>query len=456
MNSILKFSFSIYIVSFLSLGLAQMNIRPLTNSEITEHSKIVQQLQTQQNLEIEQLRQNLGQPIELRLQSQLGQEQIEQRQEIGQATQAPTVTSQIQPIPPSSTPIETAQPIRTIVPPVIPITSTPLRTIVPPTTSPTINPTANQSLNLNQDLSKPEQIALIKSLKQNLRTSAWPPNVNSTWQVQLFLDQYNPINTSIPADIYDIEVDAPQAVINQLQQQGHKVICYLNAGTAESFRPSTQTAFRGDLSRDTELLEQWRSQGVLGNVYGERFSNEFWMNPKNRYVRSYVQSLLNKCKTKGFDGVSFDNLDGFSFDRWNAEPEQTGFNLTEADQLEYNLWLVEEAHKRGLFAGLKNTGEIAEPLSQVYDWVFVESCYSERIQGWDPACENYARYFATKGKAIYLNEYDWNMQNLADEKNISLQELRRQYCAWAEEDGIFLMFREDDTKANRLLCSDIR
>ena len=307
----------------------------------------------------------------------------------------------------------------------------------------------------NYEFSKPEQIAFIQYIKRNSTDSTWPPNLNSTWQVQLLLDSVTPIKTNIRADIYDIEIDTPQQVIDQLHRQGHKVICYLNAGTAESFRPSTQRIFGGDFSQDAALLELWRSRGILGNVYGERFGNEFWMNPKSPYVRNYMLLQLDKCQSKGFDGVSFDNLDGFSFDKWNPEPEQTGFNLSSADQLEYNLWLVEQAHKRGLYAGLKNTAEIAEPLSRVYDWVFTESCYSERVQGWEPACENYAKYFATKGKAIYLNEYDWNMQNLADKNNMSLTDLRKQYCSWAEEDGIFLMFRVDDTKPDRLLCSDL-
>jgi len=306
-----------------------------------------------------------------------------------------------------------------------------------------------------QESSKAAQIATIKTLKNTLSSSAWPPNLNSTWQVQLLLDDYNPIDTSIAADIYDIEIDTPQAVIDELKRKGHKVICYLNAGTAESFRPAVQTVFGGDLASDSALLEQWRSRGILGNVYGERFGNEFWMNPKERFTRNYVLASLNKCKHKGFDGVSFDNLDGYSFDKWNPEPEQTGFKLTEADQLEYNLWLIQEAHNRGLYAGLKNTPEIAEQLSQAYDWIFVESCYSEKVRGWQPACDNYARYFATKGKAIYLNEYDWNMQDVADETGTTLQALRKQYCSWAEEDGIYLMFRVDDTKSARLLCKDI-
>lgn len=452
MNSLQKhlyLAFSIVLLSITSLAFAQVTVRQLSNAEIAEHQRHLelqqQQLRQlpQQTLQRDQLQvdQSIDQSIDQAVvsqsrvnQSQTGQEQTGQQQ-------AQTTNQVIYPFPVNTTyysddskqlPQQTNQ----------------------QTQQQAIAPTVSNSISYITD-AKAEQVATIQALKQSALPNAWPPNLNSTWQVQLFLDQQNPINTSIQADIYDIEIDAPQAVINELKARGHKVICYLNAGTAESFRPSTQNVFGGNLASDTALLEKWRSHGVLGNVYGERFSNEFWMNPNNVFVRTYVQSLLNKCKNKGFDGVSFDNLDGFSFDKWNPEPEQTGFSISADEQLAYNLWLADEAHKRGLYAGLKNTAEIAEPLSQAFDWVFVESCYSEKVRGWEPACENYARHFATKGKAIYLNEYDWNMQTVADENNMTLQELRRQYCAWAEEDGIFLMFRENDTKSTRLLCRDI-
>ncbi len=436
--------FPIYIyliLCFLLLSttsLAQVSIRPLNDAELAEQAR---QLFEQQQLELE-LRRSIGQVDTTQTSTQAVNQAV--NQSINQTIPIPTNTQnhQVQPlqIAPIQAPV-VQQPIQQAIQQAVP-----QATVVQPT-APNVTPNNLQT--------KSQQTAFIQSLKRSLVPSSWPPNLNSTWQVQLFLDGTTPINTTIQADIYDIEIDAPQEVIDLLKSRGHKVICYLNAGTAESFRPSTQIVFDGDLSSDTELLELWRRRGILGNVYGERFGNEFWMNPNHNFVRNYVQALLNKCKHKGFDGVSFDNLDGYSFDKWNPEPEQTGFNITEAEQLDYNLWLVAEAHKRGLYAGLKNTGEIAEPLSEVYDWVFVESCYSERIQGWDPACENYARYFATKGKAIYLNEYDWNMQNLAAANNMSLTELRKQYCSWAEEDGIFLMFRVDDTKASRTLCTEL-
>jgi hypothetical protein len=49
---------------------------------------------------------------------------------------------------------------------------------------------------------------------------------------------------------------------------------------------------------------------------------------------------LDRCLGKGFDGVDFDNVDGYA----NA----TGFELDGDDQLRFDAWLARAAHRRGL------------------------------------------------------------------------------------------------------------
>ena len=59
-----------------------------------------------------------------------------------------------------------------------------------------------------------------------------------------------------------------------------------------------------------------------------------------------MEARMDSCQANGFDGIEPDNIDGFLND--------TGFPLTYGDQLEYNIWLAEAAHARGLSIGLKN------------------------------------------------------------------------------------------------------
>jgi hypothetical protein len=64
-----------------------------------------------------------------------------------------------------------------------------------------------------------------------------------------------------------------------------------------------------------------------------------------------LRARLDLCKTKAFDGVDTDNVDGYNND--------AGYTNTSADQIKFNRRLVQEAHLRGLGLGLKNDPEQA-------------------------------------------------------------------------------------------------
>ncbi len=281
----------------------------------------------------------------------------------------------------------------------------------------------------------------------------WPPNPNTTWQVQLARGLQNPVDTTIDAEVYDIDIDSRQSIINDLHNSGKKVICYISGGTAEAFRPAVQRTFGGNLYNDPALLEKWRSEGVIGNTYGyNQFENEFWMNPDSPIVRTYLTNLLDTCQAKGFDGVDIDNMDGFLWDKYAPEENKTGFDISRETQVEFINWLGQEALDRGLLYGLKNTSEMTESVHENASWAFLESCYSERLRGFTPNCNPYFEYFTNVGKSAYLNEYASVIDPLSEEVNQTPTEIRQQYCEWAAEDKIFLMFRINDDEIERRLC----
>ena len=57
---------------------------------------------------------------------------------------------------------------------------------------------------------------------------------------------------------------------------------------------------------------------------------------------------LDLAQQRGCDGVEPDNVQSYDDD--------TGFELTAADQLAFNRRVADEAHARGLAVGLKNGG----------------------------------------------------------------------------------------------------
>src|SRR3989304_9572403 len=62
----------------------------------------------------------------------------------------------------------------------------------------------------------------------------WRPSVGLTWQWQI---GNNDIDTSIEADVYDVDLYVAQSIIDELHAKGRKVICYISVGSWEDWRP---------------------------------------------------------------------------------------------------------------------------------------------------------------------------------------------------------------------------
>ena len=75
----------------------------------------------------------------------------------------------------------------------------------------------------------------------------WKPAPRTTWQWQLT----TPVDQSVPAKLFDIDLfDNSASVVASLHRRGHKVICYLDAGTYDDFR-SDAGAFPGSVLGNT-------------------------------------------------------------------------------------------------------------------------------------------------------------------------------------------------------------
>jgi len=178
--------------------------------------------------------------------------------------------------------------------------------------------------------------------------SWWRPRSGLTWQWQIGDDD---IDTSIEADVYDIDLYVDQAVVDELHAKGKKVICYLSVGSYEDWRP------------DADQFPQ----EVLGKDY-EGWPGERWLDIRRLDLLAPIMlARLDLCAAKGFDGVEPDNIEIYTND--------TGFPLTYTDQLQYALWLAEEAHKRGLAIGQKNASDMVADLVNIYDFAITEDYF---------------------------------------------------------------------------------
>lgn len=176
----------------------------------------------------------------------------------------------------------------------------------------------------------------------------WKPTPGTSWQIQLL---QGTINTSYKVKMYDVDLfDTPQSVIDTLHSRGVKVVCYFNAGGFEEWRDDAN-AFPSN---------------VLGNPL-DGWPGERWLDIRRIDVLAPImEARLDLAQEKRCDGVDPDNVDGYT----NA----TGFPLTAEDQMDYNQWLAEEAHARGMAVGLKNDLHQVPDLVGHFDFAVNEQC----------------------------------------------------------------------------------
>jgi hypothetical protein len=200
--------------------------------------------------------------------------------------------------------------------------------------------------------------------------SWWKPPQQLTWFWQL---QGNVSNTHQVA-AYDIDgFENEAAEVAALHAQGKHVICYIDVGTAENFRPD-YSAF---------------PKSVLGRSNG--WPGEKWLDiRKLSTIEPIMAKRFAMCAEKGFDAVEPDNIEAFS--------NKSGFEVTAQQQLAYNEWIAEDVHSLGMAVLQKNDGEQTPQLLSYYDGALNEQCnqYSE--------CGAYQPYLAA-GKPVLNAEY---------------------------------------------------
>jgi hypothetical protein len=239
--------------------------------------------------------------------------------------------------------------------------------------------------------------------------ASWSPAPGTSWQWQLTGN----IDTSVDVAMYDIDLfEAPDATIAELKAAGRSVVCYFSAGSREDWRPDAGAFQPADYGND---LDGW--------------PGETWLDIRSPNVRAIMKQRLDLAVQKGCTGVEPDNVDGYAND--------SGFPLTEEDQLDYDVFLAAESHTRGLSVGLKNSVELVPKLITHFDWALNEECLSF------DECDSLAP-FISANKAVFHVEYvDQSSQGSA-----KLAEV----CGQSSTQGFSTLVKTWDLDAWRLAC----
>lgn len=238
-------------------------------------------------------------------------------------------------------------------------------------------------------------------------STAEPVPVGLSWQWQIT----GVVDTSLDVELYDIDLmELTPAVHDTLRIDGRRLICYFSAGSYEPWQPDASLYPEGAIGR---RLDGW--------------PDERWLDTTRSEVRAVLAARLDLAIERGCDGVEPDNV--------TAHEARSGFGITPLEQLEFNRWLADEAHARGLSVALKNDVEQIPELVDWFDFAVNEECafYAE--------CDT-LQPFVDADKAVLNAEY---VDDFAD-----AQDLADAICPVHE--GFSTIVKEWDLGPDRVAC----
>ena len=224
----------------------------------------------------------------------------------------------------------------------------------------------------------------------NLGISARPEGATGkvrpvVWDIDLYVDQ------KVSGNDHTLSKVAVRA-IHMLR--GH-AICYVDAGTFENWRP--------DVARFPD--------SVLGRPNG--WPGERWLDIRQlATLGPIMRDRVRLCQQAGFDAVEFDNVDGYT--------NRTGFALSAADQLRYDAFLANLAHRNGISAALKNDLDQLAPLAPYFDFAINEQCFQYHECGGLEA-------WVADGKAVFSVEYHRSSFNCAKANRLDFNTIRKTF-----------------------------
>jgi hypothetical protein len=177
--------------------------------------------------------------------------------------------------------------------------------------------------------------------------------------------------------VYDIDWEYnPASTVAALHALGKKVICYVDVGAFEDYRPDAA-----------------RFPAAVRGAKDSHWEGSFWLDIRRMDVLlPIMEDRIRTCRDKGFDAVEPDEVDGYA--------NESGFPLTAADQLAYNRAIADLVHRYGMSVGLKGDIDQAAELAPSFDWTLNEQCYQF------DECDVLTSAFLARGKAVLIAEYD--------------------------------------------------
>lgn len=231
----------------------------------------------------------------------------------------------------------------------------------------------------------PVALLLVAALLTPAGASAWwrpRPGVTWRWQITGRVAVQGGVVMQ-DLDLFDARPgEINSGIIPRLHRLGVRVICYVDTGAWESYRPDARLFPRTVIGAQTYASN------------GRPWSGEHWLDIRRRSWSRFAPIIWRRfdlARTLGCDGVEPDQN--------NPVGNHPGFPITLADQKAWYLEVARQAHARGLSVGQKNGIETTDSDTvHAFDWDLNEECFQY------DECRVLERYVRA-GKAVFSAEY---------------------------------------------------
>lgn len=243
--------------------------------------------------------------------------------------------------------------------------------------------------------------------------AGWPTGLTWQWQISGTVDQ------TVDAQVFDVDgFDATAALVAGLHANGRRVVCYLDMGSAENYRPDY-----GDFA-----------PSALSTT-NQDWPDEKWIHPAaldaagttGKTVRQLLTARVLMVHAKGCDAVEPDMIEAAS----NNVTFPQMPKATAGEQLAFNRWIADTVHGLGMAVALKGDRDQADDLEPWFDFAIQEEEYAYGEQHATDA-------FLAAGKAVLDAEYKAPLQPV--------------WCTDARARGISLIGKKLSLGAPRTLC----
>jgi hypothetical protein len=232
------------------------------------------------------------------------------------------------------------------------------------------------------------------------------PLPSASWDWQLSVENINP-----PKDIKAFGADPDSVTKEQilaLNEAGVYTICYVSVGTLENWR------------NDKNIFHS----NMIGKTYGD-WPDEKFLDISNNELVNIMALRFANCSALGFLAIEPDNMDVYTND--------SGFNISKEQTLDYIIFLAKQAHDLNLEIGQKNVPELTSELVGVMDFIITEDCFAD---GW---CDDVLPYIAAN-KPVFNAEYT--------DTNVDFNAA----CTYAAEHKISMILKDRDLTVEREIC----